>query len=211
MDPKATPVVHPPRKVPAPMRDTIKDELERLPKEHIIAAVTEPTEWVSSIAAVKKKNGSLRICLDPRDLNKVILRSHYPMPTLEDVATRLDKARVFTVLDAKTGFWQINLEERSNFLTTFKTAFGRYCWLRMPFGISSAPEVWQRRIHEIVEGLPRDETKLKRGHLTTAVIGRLLGLNSLQLYLPSLKTEMWRPQTVKESSRTSTSLSGGLM
>lgn len=116
--------------------------------------MTEPTEWVSSMVAVKKKNGKVRICLDPRDLNKGIMRSHYPMPTIEEISTRLTRARVFSVLDAKNGFWQIPLEENSSFLTTFNTAFGRYRWLRMPFGLNSAPEVWQRRMHEIVEDLP---------------------------------------------------------
>ena len=62
--------------------------------------------------AVKKKNNKLRICLDPRDLNKAIQRSHYPIPTLEDVATRLNKAKVFSVLDNnKSGFWQVMLME----------------------------------------------------------------------------------------------------
>ena len=119
----------------------------------IIAPVTEPTRWVSSMIAMKKKKNKLRICLDPRDLNKAIQRSHYPLPTLEDVATRLNKAKVFSVLDAKSGFWQVKLDEDSSYLTTFNTPFGRYRWLRMPFGINSAPEEWQRRAHELAEGL----------------------------------------------------------
>ena len=91
--------------------------------------------------------------LDPRDLNQAIQRSHYPLPTLEDVATRLTDARVFSVLDAKSGFWQIKLDEESSYLTTFNTPFGRFRWKRCPFGISSAPEEWQYRAHTIVEGL----------------------------------------------------------
>lgn len=92
---------------------------------------------------VPKKDGSLRICLDPRDLNRAILREHYPLPTIEDVATRLHGAKVFTVLDVSKGFWHVELDEPSSFLTTFHTPFGRYRWRRMPFGISSAPEVFQ--------------------------------------------------------------------
>ena len=69
------------------------------------------------------------------------------------MATRLTDAKVFTVLDGKTGFWQVKLDDSSSFLTTFNTPFGRYRWKRMPFGINSAPEVWQQRMNEIVEGL----------------------------------------------------------
>ena len=103
--------------------------------------------------AVPMKNGKIRICLDPKDLNKAILRENYPMPTIEDIATRLHGAKVFSVLDAKNGFWHVKLNEESSHLTTFHTPFGRYPWCRMPFGISLAPEVFQRRMHELIEGL----------------------------------------------------------
>ena len=112
---------------------------------------TETTEWVSSRLAVIKPN-KIRICLDPRDLNEAIKREHYQMPTIEEIATRLYKAKMFTVVDAKDGFWQKKLDRESSYKTTFNTPFGRYCWLRMPFGISSAPEVWQRTLQELVEG-----------------------------------------------------------
>ena len=69
------------------------------------------------------------------------------------MATRLCKAKVFSVLDAKNGFWQVQLDKPSSLLTTFNTPFGRYRWLRLPFGISTAPEEYQRRIHESLQGL----------------------------------------------------------
>ena len=102
---------------------------------------------------VPKKNGSLRLCLDLQDLNRAIQREHYPLPTIEDVATRLHGARVFTVLDVAKGFWHIELDEPSSFLTTFHTPFGRYRWRRMPFGICSAPEVFQRRMYKLIENM----------------------------------------------------------
>ena len=104
-----------------------------------------------------KKPGKLRICIDPRDLNKAIKRSHYIMPTLEDILPNLANAKVFSVLDAKEGFWHIKLDESSSFLTTFWTPVGRYRWLRLPFGISSAPEKFQRRQHEVLEGLTGEQ------------------------------------------------------
>ena len=81
------------------------------------------------------------------------MRSHYPLPTIEEVTTRLTNAKVFSVLDAKTGFWQVKLTDASSYLTIFNTPFGHYWWRRMPFGISSAPEVWQQKMNELVEGL----------------------------------------------------------
>ena len=81
----AIPVVHPPRKVPIAIKPQLKEELELLHKLGILAPVTEPTPWVSSIAVVKKPNGTLRICIDPKDLNKVLKRSHYPLPSMKRV------------------------------------------------------------------------------------------------------------------------------
>ena len=123
-------------------------------EEGILTPVNEPTDLVSSMVIVVKPN-KLRICIDPKDLNRAIKRSHYPMPTIEEVATKLSKAKVFTVLDAKSGFWQIKPEEESSMLATFNTPFltGRFRWLRMPFGICSAPEEFQRRMNNTFENL----------------------------------------------------------
>ena len=123
-------------------------------EEGILTPVNEPTDWVSSMVTVVKPN-KLRICIDPKDLNRAIKRSHYPMPTIEEVATKLGKAKVFTVLDAKSGFWQIKLDEESSMLTTFNTPFGRFRWLRMPFGICSALEEFQRKMNNTFENLKR--------------------------------------------------------
>ena len=148
-----TPVQHAPRRVPVPLREVLQKSLDDLTKQDIIAPVQQPTLWVSSMVIVPKKNGTLRICFDPQDLNRAILREHYPLPTIEDVATRLHGAKVFTVLDVRKGFWHVELDEPSSILTTFNTPFEHYRWKRMPFGICSAPEVFQRRMHELIEGL----------------------------------------------------------
>jgi hypothetical protein len=134
------------------MKQEIHAKIKDLENRGIIKRVTTPTNWISSMLTVKKP-GKLRICIDPRDLNTAIKRSHYLMPTLEDMLPNLANAKVFSVLDAKEGFWHIKLDESSCFLTTFWTPFGRYRWLRMPFGLSSAPEEFQRRQHEVLEGL----------------------------------------------------------
>ena len=97
-------------------------------EEGILAPVNDPTDWLSIMVTVVKPN-KLRICIDPKDLNQAIKRSHYPMPTIEGVATKLSNAKVFSVLDAKSRFWQIRLDEESSMLTTFNTPFGRFRWL----------------------------------------------------------------------------------
>ena len=76
------------------------------------------------------------------------------MPTIQEIATRFSGARVFTVIDANSGFWQMKLDEESSRLTT---SFGHYRWKCMPFGISSTPEVWQRKMHDTIEGLEATE------------------------------------------------------
>ncbi|XP_049275262.1 uncharacterized protein K02A2.6-like [Rhipicephalus sanguineus] len=99
------------------------------------------------------KGDKVRICLDPTSLNQAILRENYPMPTLDDVAPRLAGAKFFSTLDAASGFWQIRLSESSSKRCTMSTPYGRYRFLRMPFGIASAPEIFRAAMHRVLEGL----------------------------------------------------------
>lgn len=149
----AVPKVHPPRRVPYPLQEQLKNKLKELEKAKIIVKESGPTEWVNSLVIVPKANKDLRLCIDPRDLNKVIKREHYYIPSLNDVVSKLEGACYFSVVDCSSGFWQINLDERSSKLCTFNTPFGRYRFLRMPYGISSAPEVFQKRIRQIYDNL----------------------------------------------------------
>ncbi|MCG7879449.1 MAG: RNase H-like domain-containing protein, partial [Candidatus Thiodiazotropha endolucinida] len=155
LDTSISPVVNPPRRIPVALRDKVKQELDRMLKQNIIAKVTEPTEWVNSMVAVENKNtGKLRICLDPQHLNKAILRPHYPMRTLEDILPHLSGAKYFSKLDARSGFWGIKLTDPSSYLTTFNTPFGRYRFLRLAFGLKLSQDEFQRKIDECLEGLP---------------------------------------------------------
>ena len=95
----------------------MRNTLDQLEKDDILAKVTEPTLWVSSMVVVPEKDGSLRLCLDPKDLNRAEQREHYPLPVIEDVAVRFHKARLFTVLDVRQGFWHIVLSQESSYLT----------------------------------------------------------------------------------------------
>ena len=153
MKENAKSVKHAQRKIAIPLQEQVKTELDELERQGILRQVTIPTPWISSLVVTKKKSGKIRLCLDPKDLNEEIERENYPLPTIEDIATKMHKAKVFTVLDVKNGFWHVKLAEESSYLTTFNTPFGRYRWIRMPFGLCSAPEIFQSRMHEMVEGM----------------------------------------------------------
>ena len=140
----AQPVIHAPRKVPVALRAKVKDELDRMQRLGVLCPVDEPTDWVSSMVVITSKPNKTRICIDPRDLNQAIRREHYPMQTIEEIATRLPEAKVFSTLDATNGYWQIPVDEKSSKLLTFNTPHGRFRFCHLPFGISSASEVFHR-------------------------------------------------------------------
>ena len=150
----ATPVVHPPRRVPHAIKHRLKEELDKMENTGVIDKVSTPTDWANSLVVVEKENGKLRICLDPRDLNAAIKRPHYPMPILEDALAKLTSAKYFSKLDASSGYWQLKLDDKSSYLTTFNTPFGRYLFRRLPFGFISAQDEFQRKMDEVFEGLP---------------------------------------------------------
>ncbi|XP_048257542.1 uncharacterized protein K02A2.6-like [Haliotis rufescens] len=154
IDPSITPVKQPLRRIPHALKQDLKTELERLEKRGVITPVDTPTDWVSSLLIVKKPSGRLRLCIDPKPLNKALKRCHYPLPVMEDILPDIAEAKVFSKCDLKDGFWHIVLDEDSSYLTTFGTPFGRYRWLRLPFGVSPAPEIFQQRIDQLLQDLP---------------------------------------------------------
>ena len=97
---------------------------------------------------MSRKINKFRLCIDPAELKKALKRQNYQMPTIEEILPELSNAKVFTLLDAKNGFWQLQLDETSSKMTTFWTPFGRFKVL--PFGVKPAPENFQ---HELLHGL----------------------------------------------------------
>lgn len=145
----AIPKVHPIRKIPFALQAKLKNVLSGLEKQKIIKKVNESTEWVNPFVIVRKPNGDLRICLDPIEVNKWVKRHYFKIPTLEELTIKFSGAKYFTTLDATQGFLQVPLDKESTKITTFGTPWGRYCWLRMPYGLSSSPEVFQQYMTEI--------------------------------------------------------------
>ncbi|KAK2711809.1 hypothetical protein QYM36_012813 [Artemia franciscana] len=143
------PTVYPARRVP----EALKDKLNRMERDGIIEKVTEPTEWVNSMVMIEKKNGTVRLCIDPVDLNKCIKRPYYPIPTLEDVTAKLHGAKVFSKMDARSVYWSLVLSATASEITTFSTTYSRCRFLRMPFGLLSAQDEFQRHMEEAFKGL----------------------------------------------------------
>ena len=154
LDSNAQPKVHAPRKTPIQLKDEIETELKTMQDKGIIRSISEPTEWVNSLAYSRKSNGQLRICLDPKDLNNSIRRGHHHTPTLEEITHKLSGATVFSKMDAKHGYWSVTLHEESQLLTTFHSPLGRMCFVRMPFGLKMSQDVYQHRMDMILEKCP---------------------------------------------------------
>ena len=154
IDKNVPPVKLATRKVPVAIKDKVKDHIDSLCERDILTPVNVPTDWISSMVIVTKPSGKIRLCIDPKPLNIALKRNHYPSPVIDDLLPDLENAKLFSVADAANGFWHVELEEKSSYLTTFGTPWGRYRWKRMPFGISPAPEEFQRRMDEALEGLP---------------------------------------------------------
>ena len=150
----AHPTVQPPRKYPIQLKDEMKAELDRMETLNVITKVTGPTDWVSSLAFSRKPNGKLRICLDPKDLNRASKRTYHKLPTLEEITHQFGGARVFSKLDARHGYWSIELDTESSYLTTFNSPFGRYRFLRLPFGLKVSQDIFQEKMDMILEQCP---------------------------------------------------------
>ena len=124
----AKPVVHSARCVPFKLQSQFKAQLQEMEGNQLITKVTEPTEWVNPLVTVMKSDQSLRICLDPGTHTAIHI------PTAEEIFAKLHSSRYFSTFDTTSGFMQI------------ATAFGRYQYCRLPYGISSVPEVFHKRI-----------------------------------------------------------------
>lgn len=153
VDPSVKPVIHAPRKIPVTLEKPLRHKLDELERTGIIEKVIGPTDWVNSLVITVKKDNSLRLCLDPKPLNCAIKREHFQLPTLDEITSKLSGANVFSTLDALNGFWQIELDEESSKLCTFNTPYGRYKFMRLPYGISSAAEVFSQRFKQIFDDI----------------------------------------------------------
>ena len=153
-DPNVPPHINAPRKTPISLKDKIKHELDQMEEQHVIRKFDEPTSWVSSLTYVTKKDGSIRVCLDPRHLNQALIRPQHTVHTVEELNHKFAGSKYSSKLDAKAGYWSVKLDPESQLLTTVQTPFGRYCFQRLPFGLSVSQDIFQREMDLILEKCP---------------------------------------------------------
>lgn len=140
-----------PRRLPFSERKIVETQVERWIEE----GIAEPcsSEYASPVVVVKKKDGTPRVCVDYRAINKIISKDRYPLPLMEDVLDQLQDARVFSTLDMKNGFFHVDVEEASRKYTAFVTSNGHYRFRKVPFGLCNSPAVFQRFVNEIFKDL----------------------------------------------------------
>ena len=127
---------------------TLKSTIARLEQNGIISKSEKPSDWVNSLVIIEKKDGSLRLRLDPKELNQAIKREYHKPPSIETIFSKQCGKKVFTVIDMTNCYWHKKLDEQSSELCTFNTPFGRYHFNRMPFGICCASDVAQKMVED---------------------------------------------------------------
>ncbi len=141
------------RQLPHAARDSIKKRLDEMVSQKIIACVDYPTQWVHPLVPVPKPDGTWRLCVDLSKLNKFVLRPYHPMMTPKQAVELPKGVIIYATVDAKAGYWQMELDEESQDLTTFLTPYGRFKFLRAPMGLASAQDEFCRRSDEALIGM----------------------------------------------------------
>ena len=113
------------------------------------------SDYSSPVVVVPKKDGTYRVCIDYRRLNAKIIRDRFPMPLIEDCIDALTRAKVFSVIDPKNGFFHVNIAEDSRKFTSFVTPDGQFEFLKTPFGLCNSPTSFLRFVVEVFGDLVR--------------------------------------------------------
>ena len=154
VDKTATPRFFRARSVPFALRDRVESELDKLVKEGILHPV-QFSDWAAPIVPVVKKDGSIRICGDYKlTANRVSFTDQYPIPHINDLLASTAKAKIFSKLDLANAYLQLELDEDSKKYVTISTHKGLFQYNRLPFGVSSAPSLFQRTMEGIVGNIP---------------------------------------------------------
>ncbi|XP_062614628.1 uncharacterized protein K02A2.6-like, partial [Saccostrea cucullata] len=155
VDESVKPVAQRSRRTPFHLRPKVEAELQKLLVDDIIERVKdEPTLWISPIVCGPKKNPEeIRVCVDMREANKAIIRERHLIPTIDELIHDLNGAAVFSKLDLRQGYHQLELEPASRSITTFNTHVGIFRYKRLNFGVSAASEIFQETIRSAIQGV----------------------------------------------------------
>lgn len=141
------------RNVPFASLEKIDEELDRLVKTGILTKV-EYSQWAAPTVYVKKKSGEIRVCADfSTGLNAAIKDYHYPLPSPEEVFTKLNGGKFFSKIDLSEAYLQVPVDEESSRLLCINTHKGLYKFQRLPFGIKVAPAIFQQIMDTMLGGL----------------------------------------------------------
>ncbi len=151
----ATPYhINAPRRVAIPLVKPLEEELNRMERLGVIRRVDHPTEWCHPMVVTRKPNGKLRVCIDLTKLNEEVKREFYEIPTVPETLAKIgNKCKFMSKLDFNSGYWQIPLDEDSQNMCTFTTPFGRYSPTKTPFGLNSMPEIFTKRLDNLLSHL----------------------------------------------------------
>ena len=143
-----TPIRQRPYRTPFALRNVVDEHLNEMLAANVIRPSTSP--WASPIVMVDKKDGSKRFCVDFRRLNQAIVKNSYPLPLIDDVLSSLGDAKIFSCLDLKSGYWQIEMAEEDRCKTAFVCHKGLYEFNVLPFGLCTAPPVFQDLMNRVL-------------------------------------------------------------
>lgn len=154
LKPDTTPVFHKAYSVPFLLRDKVESSLDKLVQDGVLVPVRF-SSWANPIVVVPKKDGSVRICLDGKAaLNRHTTIEHYPLPRVDDILAKLANWKIFCKIDLSGAYLQVPLSESSQLLCTINTHRGLFRYTRIPFGITSAPAIFQSIIDQILIDTP---------------------------------------------------------
>ena len=131
--------------------DWVKAQIDKLLEAGVIRE--SDSSWSATIVVVPKGDGGKRLCIDFRALNSITRTFIWPMPRVEDILAKLGKAKYFTTLDLRSGYHCIALDKQSIKKTAFCTPFGKYEYLKVPFGLAQAPSYFQKLLNKVPKGL----------------------------------------------------------
>ena len=139
------------RRTPFAIRTEVARQLENMQSQGVIQPSSSP--WASPVVLVRKKDGSLRFCIDYRHLNLVTKPDVFPLPRMDDLLDQLGQSKFFSTLDLASGYWQVKIHPDSREKTAFITYQGLFEFRVMPFGLRNAPAVFQRLMQRVLAGL----------------------------------------------------------